>query len=91
MSSTPPSPSASHQDKGKSSWMPSFILALVAVLNVPPAIIVITSHFVNQHPWWSLLLLVVFAIFDFAVYILIKLLAKIRGSLARSRSFKDRS
>lgn len=76
MSSPPPS---SHQNKSKNNWLPTIVLALAAALNVPPAIIAITTHFVTQHPWWSLLILVGFAIFDFSAYIIARLWQRLEG------------
>ncbi len=79
MSSSPPSPPPSHQDKSKNNWLPAVVLALAAGLNVPPAIIAITTHFVNQHPWWSLLILFGFAIFDLTAYIIARLWQRLEG------------
>jgi energy-coupling factor transporter ATP-binding protein EcfA2 len=79
MSSTPPSPPAPQKDKNKNSWLPIVVLTLAGALNVPPAIIAFTTHFVNQHPWWSLLILLGFAIFDFAAYIIARLWQRLEG------------
>jgi hypothetical protein len=77
MSSTPPP--APQQDKSKQNWLPVVVLALAGALNVPPAIIVFSTHFVNQHPWWSPLILLGLAIFDFAAYIIARLWQRLEG------------
>src|ERR1700682_488829 len=80
MSSSPPAPPpSSHQDKSKNNWLPTIVLALAAALNVPPAIIAITSHFVTQHPLWSLLILLGFVIFDWSAYIIARLWQRLEG------------
>src|SRR5216684_1674674 len=72
MSSSPPPPST-RQVQSKNNWLPAVVLALAVSLNVPPAILAITKNFVNQHPWWSLLILLGFVIFDIAVYLIVRI------------------
>src|SRR5713226_2954947 len=77
--SSSPSPPSPQQDKSKNNWLPTVVLTSAGALNVPPAIIAITTHFVSQHPWCLLLFLFVFAIFDFRAYIIARLWQRLEG------------
>src|SRR5712691_6522016 len=79
MSSSPPSPPSSHQDKN--NWLPTIVLALAVSLNVPPTILAFSNNFINQHPWLSLLILLGFIIFDLTSYIIARLWQRLEGPL----------
>src|SRR5713226_4054278 len=69
------------QSPGHNNWLPTVVLALAALLDVPPTIIAVTTHFVNQHPWWSLLILIGFAIFDIIIYLTVRVWQRLEPKL----------
>jgi hypothetical protein len=71
-SSPPPSPRSNN-------WLSTLVLALAAALGVPTAIIGVSTHFVTEHPWWSLLITLIFAIVIFAVYLIVRIWQRLEG------------
>jgi energy-coupling factor transporter ATP-binding protein EcfA2 len=81
MSSSPPAPPPSSRSN---NWLSTLVLALAAALGVPTAIIGVSTHFVNEHPWLSLAITLVFAIIVFIVYLIVKVWQKLESRLIDS-------
>ncbi|HEY1351668.1 MAG TPA: NACHT domain-containing protein [Ktedonobacteraceae bacterium] len=71
--STEPSP--------KNPWVSALVLALAAGLGVPTGIIAVSTHFVTEHPWWSLIIMLVFVVVVCVVYAAAKLWQRLEGQL----------
>ena len=64
--------SNSPQPSRQSNWLSALVLALAAALGVPTAIIAVSTHFVNDHPWLALLITLAFGVVVFFVYVIVK-------------------
>jgi hypothetical protein len=60
--------SKSPEPSPKNPWGSALVLALAAGLGVPTGIIAVSTHFVTEHPWWSLALMLIFVVVVCVVY-----------------------
>jgi len=61
------------------NWLATLVLALAAALGIPTAIIGVSTHFVTEHPLWSLFIALIFAIVVFAVYLIVRIWQRLEG------------
>jgi energy-coupling factor transporter ATP-binding protein EcfA2 len=73
--------SKSPEPSPKNSRVPALVLALAASLGVPTGMIAVSTHFVTEHPWWSLALMLVFVVVMFVVYEAAKVWQRLEGPL----------
>lgn len=64
--------SNSSQPSRQSNWLSTFVVALAAALGIPTAIIAVSTHFVNDHPWLALLITLAFGVIVFIAYVIVK-------------------
>ena len=63
----------------QNNWLSTLVLAVAAALGIPTAIIAVSTHFVNEHPWLALFITLAFGVVIFIVYVMVRVWQKLEG------------
>lgn len=63
----------------QSNWLSTLVLALAAAFGIPTAIIAVSTHFVNEHPWLALFITLAFGVVVFIAYVIVRVWQKLES------------